>query len=158
MEQIRTSRRNSSTDRSTRFSIVSEPDSPSRAMAQAASGYKPDPLVQARVLLAEQSENFDAVRSAIGRIGQSLAHLSESKPDARRLPMHIEALCDAHAEAVQGLALLALNSHQAQLQLVQAVEARCSPSPVPGVPKAVYYALGAAILLSLTALGIASLA
>ena len=89
-------------------------------LSQAAQKHAHDPITQARVLLAEQSQNFDVMRSAIGKIGASLAHLNEVEPDAHH--PHATALLNAQAEAIQGLTLLVLKGQQVQAELIDAVD------------------------------------
>ena len=89
-------------------------------LSQAAQKHAHDPITQARVLLAEQSQNFDVMRSAIGKIGTSLAHLNEVEPEAQH--PHATALLNAQAEAIQGLTLLVLKGQQVQAELINAVD------------------------------------
>ncbi|MBZ6077535.1 hypothetical protein [Microvirga puerhi] len=118
-------------------------------LSQAAQKNMPDPLTQARVLLAEQSQNFDVMRGAIGQIGESLAHLNEAAPDPHAREPHIASLLNAQAEAIQGLTLLLLKGQQVQTQLIDAMGAHSGASAAPGgMPKWAYYAMGGMMVWS----------
>lgn len=115
---------------------------------QAAQKHAPDPLTQARVLLSEQSQNFDVMRGAIGQIGQSLAQLNETAPGQAQQP-HINALLNAQAEAIQGLTLLVLKGQQVQSELISAVDAGSRTAATPMMPKWATYAMGGMMVWSL---------
>jgi hypothetical protein len=117
-------------------------------LAQAAQKQAPDPITQARLLLSEQSQNFDVMRKAIGQIGQSLERLNEAAPDAQARQPYATALLNAQAEAIQGLTLLVLKGQQVQAELISAVDAQ-SRVAAPGMPKWFYYAMGGMMLWSM---------
>ncbi|MCB8819522.1 hypothetical protein [Microvirga rosea] len=119
-------------------------------LSQAAQQNMPDPLTQARVLLAEQSQNFDVMRGAIGQIGECLAHLNETSSDPHTREPHMTTLLNAQAEAIQGLTLLVLKGQQVQTQLINAVETNSrTASAAGGMPKWAYLAMGAMTVWSL---------
>jgi hypothetical protein len=118
-------------------------------LSQAAQKAAPDPITQARLLLAEQSTNFDVMRGAIGQIGQSLAQLHETAPDAQAQQPHTAALLNAQAEAIQGLTLLVLKGQQVQAELINAVASQAHQPSASGMPKWIYYAMGAMMVWSM---------
>lgn len=128
--------------------IAKGPDGLMQHLAQAAEKHAPDPITQARLTLAEQGQHFDAMRGAIGQIGQSLAELNENRPETQAQP-HVLALLNAQAEAIQGLTLLALKGQQVQAQLISAVDAQTHQPAANGMPKWIYYAMGAMMAWSL---------
>lgn len=117
-------------------------------LSDAAQKNMPDPLTQARVLLAEQSQNFDAMRGAIGQIGESLHHLNDPAMDPHAQQSHAMALLNAQAEAIQGLTLLVLKGQQVQTQLIQAMDAQPRTAAPNGMPKWAYYAMGVMMVWS----------
>ncbi len=131
-----------------RAAILKGQDGLMQHLSQAAQKNMPDPLTQARVLLAEQSQNFDVLRTAIGQIGQSLAHLNEAEPRFQQ-PPHVTTLLNAQAEAIQGLTLLVLKGQQVQSELINAVDAGPRTTAMPSIPKWVTYAMGAMMVWSL---------
>ena len=62
--------------------IAQGPDGLMQHSSRAAQTHTHDPITQARLLLAEQSQNFDVMRTAIAQIGTSLTHLT--RPNRRR--------------------------------------------------------------------------
>lgn len=118
-------------------------------LSQAAQKHIPDPLTQARMLLAEQSQNFDVMRAAIGKIGHSLGHLNETKADAQAQQPHTAELLNAQAEAIQGLTLLVLKGQQVQGELISAIDAQSRQSAPSGMPKWIYYMMGAMMVWSM---------
>ncbi|MGO4570518.1 hypothetical protein [Microvirga sp. 2TAF3] len=131
-----------------RAAITQGQDGLMQHLSQAAQKHVPDPITQARMLLAEQSQNFDAMRNAIGQIGQSLTHLNETAPDAQTRQLHTTALLNAQAEAIQGLTLLVLKGQQVQAELINAVDGQSRQS-APGMPKWIYYMMGAMMVWSM---------
>jgi hypothetical protein len=132
-----------------RAAITKGPDGLMQHLAQAAQKAMPDPITQARLLLAEQSQNFDVMRSAIGQIGQSLAQLNDTAPEAKTQQPHILTLLNAQAEAIQGLTLLVLKGQQVQAELINAVDAQARQPSASGMPKWIYYAMGAMMAWSM---------
>jgi len=132
-----------------RVAMLKGQDGLMQHLSQAAQKHMPDPLTQARVLLAEQSQNFDVMRNAIGQIGQSLAQLNEAKPDLQAQQPHVTTLLNAQAEAIQGLTLLVLKGQQVQTELINAVDAQSRTAGTPGMPKWVYYIMGAMMAWSM---------
>jgi hypothetical protein len=132
-----------------RAAIAKGPDGLMQHLSQAAQKHVPDPLTQARILLAEQSQNFDVMRGAIGQIGQSLAQVNETAPEAQAQPSHVNALLNAQAEAIQGLTLLVLKGQQVQAELINAVDAGSRAVAAPGMPKWATYAMGGMMVWSL---------
>ncbi|HZH51954.1 MAG TPA: hypothetical protein VEZ16_08745 [Microvirga sp.] len=129
--------------------ITKGPDGLMQHLAQAAQKHAPDPITQARLMLAEQSQNFDVMRGAIGQIGQSLAELNETEAGRQAQPPHVVALLNAQAEAIQGLTLLVLKGQQVQAELINAVDAQARQPATNGMPKWIYYAMGAMMVWSL---------
>jgi len=129
--------------------ITKGPDGLMQHLAQAAQKHAPDPITQARLMLAEQGQHFDAMRGAIGQIGQSLAELNESGAGSQTQPPHVVALLNAQAEAIQGLTLLVLKGQQVQAELINAVDAQARQPATNGMPKWIYYAMGAMMVWSL---------
>jgi hypothetical protein len=132
-----------------RAAITKGQDGLMQHLSQAAEKHMPDPLTQARVLLAEQSRNFDVMRGAIGQIGQSLEHLNGAAPTTQTQQRHINDLLNAQAEAIQGLTLLMLKGQQVQTELINAVDAHSRPAAAPGLPKWATYAMGGMMVWSL---------
>jgi hypothetical protein len=132
-----------------RTAITKGPDGLMQHLARAAEKAAPDPITQARLLLAEQSQNFDVMRGAIGQIGQSLAELHQAAPDAQAQQPHTVALLNAQAEAIQGLTLLVLKGQQVQTELINAVDAQTHRGAQNGMPKWIYYAMGAMMVWSM---------
>ena len=132
-----------------RTAITKGPDGLMQHLAKAAERAAPDPITQARLLLAEQSQNFDVMRGAIGQIGQSLAELHEAAPDAQAQRPQTVALLNAQAEAIQGLTLLVLKGQQVQAELINAVDAQSHRTTQNGMPKWVYYAMGGMMVWSM---------
>ena len=132
-----------------RTAIAKGPDGLMQHLAKAAEKAAPDPITQARLLLAEQSQNFDVMRGAIGQIGQSLAELNEAAPDAQAQQASTVALLNAQAEAIQGLTLLVLKGQQVQAELINAVDAQSHRAAQNGMPKWVYYAMGGMMVWSM---------
>ncbi|MBF9233305.1 hypothetical protein [Microvirga alba] len=128
--------------------IAKGPDGLMQHLSKAAEKHAPDPLIQARMLLAEQSQNFDVMRSAIGKIGESLDHLNQCAPEAQAQAPHMAALLNAQAEAIQGLTFLVLKGQQVQSELINAIDGH-SRSNAPGMPKWIYYAMGGMMIWSL---------
>ncbi|QFU17906.1 hypothetical protein [Microvirga thermotolerans] len=126
-------------------------------LSEAAQKSMPDPLTQARVLLAEQSQNFDAMRGAIGQIGESLHHLNDPAADAHMHRSQTLALLNAQAEAIQGLTLLVLKGQQVQTQLIQAVDAHSRAAAPSGMPKWAYYAMGGMMVWSFLTMIVSSI-
>jgi hypothetical protein len=132
-----------------RAALLKGQDGLMQHLSQAAQKHAHDPITQARVLLAEQSQNFDVMRGAIGQIGQSLAQLNET-PDARAQQPHVTSLLNAQAEAIQGLTLLVLKGQQVQTELINAVDGHSRMAAAPsGMPKWAYYAMGGMMVWSL---------
>lgn len=117
-------------------------------LSDAAQKNAPDPITQARLLLAEQSQNFDVMRGAISQIGQSLAHLNDTTPDPQARQPHTMTLLNAQAEAIQGLTLLVLKGQQVQAELINAVDAQSRQTTNTGMPKWIYYIMGAMMVWS----------
>lgn len=117
-------------------------------LSKAAAKQAPNPLSQARVLLAEQGQNFDTMRSAIGKIGESLELLNRVPADQQVQAAYMTALLNAQAEAIQGLTLLVLKGQQVQTELANAMDGQ-SRSRAPAMPKWVYYAMGGMMIWSL---------
>lgn len=132
-----------------RAAITKGQDGLMQHLSQAAQKHIPDPLTQARVLLAEQSQNFDVLRSAIGQIGQSLVQLNETAPAPQAQQPHVNALLNAQAEAIQGLTLLVLKGQQVQSELISAVDAGSRTAATPVMPKWATYAMGGMMVWSL---------
>jgi hypothetical protein len=132
-----------------RVAIAKGPDGLMQHLAQAAQKHAPDPITQARLLLAEQAKNFDVMRGAIGQIGQSLGHLNETTPEAQAQQAHVAALLNAQAEAIQGLTLLVLKGQQVQAELINAIDGHSRQPVGGGMPKWIYYAMGAMMVWSL---------
>ena len=139
----------SDTGKAVRAAIVKGPDGLMQHLSQAAQKHTHDPLTQARVLLAEQSQNFDVMRGAIGQIGQSLAQLNEAAPEAKAPQSPVNALLNAQAEAIQGLTLLVLKGQQVQSELINAVDAGSRTAAAPVMPKWATYAMGGMMVWSL---------
>jgi hypothetical protein len=139
-----------------RAAITKGPDGLMQHLAQAAEKHAPDPITQARLLMAEQSQNFDVMRTAIGQIGHSLAEMNETAREAQSLPPHVTALLNAQAEAIQGLTLLVLKGQQVQTALINAVDAQAHQA-APGMPKWIYYAMGAMMIWSLLSMMLSSI-
>ncbi len=118
-------------------------------LSQAAQMHAHDPLTQARVLLAEQSQNFDVMRNAIGQIGHSLNALDQTAQDVKAQQPHVSSLLKAQAEAIQGLTLLVLKGQQVQTELINAVDAQSRTAAPNGMPKWAYYAMGGMMVWSL---------
>ena len=129
-----------------RAAIAKGPDGLMQHLSDAAQKHAPDPVTQARVLLAEQSQNFDVMRSAIGKIGESLAHVNATETQAQP---HAVALLNAQAEAIQGLTLLVLKGQQVQAQLIEAVDAGARQGSRNGMPRWIYYIMGAMMAWSM---------
>ncbi|MCB5174893.1 hypothetical protein [Microvirga lenta] len=129
-----------------RTAIARGPEGLMQHLAKAAEKAAPDPITQARLLLAEQSQNFDVMRGAIGQIGHSLGELNASD-DKTRTP-HMVALLNAQAEAIQGLTLLVLKGQQVQSELINAVGTQAQQAAPSGMPKWGYYAMGAMMVWS----------
>jgi hypothetical protein len=140
-----------------RTAITKGPDGLMQHLAQAAQKAAPDPITQARLLLAEQSQNFDVMRGAIGQIGQSLAHLHETTPDAQAQQPYTVALLNAQAEAIQGLTLLVLKGQQVQAELINAVDAQAHRAASSGMPKWGYYAMGGMMVWSMLSMVFSSI-
>jgi hypothetical protein len=140
---------NSDAGKAVRSAIAKGPDGLMQHLTQAAQKAVPDPITQARVLLAEQSQNFDVMRGAIGQIGQSLAGLNEAAPGTQAQQPHVTALLNAQAEAIQGLTLLVLKGQQVQTELINAVDAGPRAAAAPGLPKWATYAMGGMMVWSL---------
>lgn len=137
-----------------RAAIAKGPDGLMQHLSAAAQKHAPDPVTQARVLLAEQSQNFDVMRGAIGKIGESLAHLNAT--DAQAQP-HAVALLNAQAEAIQGLTLLVLKGQQVQAQLIEAVDAGPRQGSGNGMPRWIYYIMGAMMAWSMLTMVLSSI-
>ncbi|KAB0268351.1 hypothetical protein [Microvirga brassicacearum] len=127
--------------------IAQGPDGLMQHLSQAAQKHTHDPVTQARLLLAEQSQNFDVMRSAIGKIGTSLAHLNETESQAQH--PHATAVLNAQAEAIQGLTLLVLKGQQVQTELINAVDGQAARAGSSGMPKWIYYMMGAMMVWSM---------
>ncbi|WP_230529899.1 hypothetical protein [Microvirga roseola] len=135
--------------RALRAAFLKGQDGLMQHLSQAAQSHGPDPLTQARVLLAEQRQSFDVMRNAIGQIGHSLSQMDETPDPAARQP-HIASLLNAQAEAIQGLTLLVLKGQKVQAELINAVDAQSRVAAAPGgMPKWIYYAMGAMMIWSL---------
>jgi hypothetical protein len=129
--------------------ITKGPDGLMQHLAQAAQKHAPDPVTQARLLLAEQSQHFDAMRGAIGQIGQSLADVNDPQSGRQAHDPHVTSLLNAQAEAIQGLTLLVLKGQQVQAELINAVDAQARQPAANGMPKWIYYAMGAMMVWSM---------
>ncbi|NIX75775.1 hypothetical protein [Microvirga terricola] len=132
-----------------RAAIAKGQDGLMEHLSKAAERHAPNPLIQARMLLAEQSQNFDAMRSAIGKIGESLEHLNQAPVDKQVQTPHVAALLNAQAEAIQGLTLLMLKGQQVQTELANAIDGQSRGGAAAGMPKWVYYAMGGMMIWSL---------
>lgn len=132
-----------------RAAILKGQDGLMQHLSQAAQKHAPDPLTQARLLLAEQSQNFDVMRNAIGQIGHSLDVLDASAQDSKAQQLHVTALLRAQAEAIQGLTLLVLKGQQVQTELANAMDAQARVPAANGMPKWAYYAMGGMMVWSL---------
>jgi hypothetical protein len=140
-----------------RTAIAKGPDGLMQHLAQAAEKHAPDPITQARLLMAEQSQNFDVMRTAIGQIGHSLAEMNETAREAQSLPPHVTALLNAQAEAIQGLTLLVLKGQQVQTELINAVDTQAHRAAPTGMPKWGYYAMGAMMVWSMLSMVFSSI-
>ncbi len=129
--------------------ITKGPDGLMQHLAQAAQKHAPDPITQARLVLAEQGQHFDAMRGAIGQIGQSLTEVNEAHSGRQAHDSHLVSLLNAQAEAIQGLTLLVLKGQQVQAELINAVDAQARQPAANGMPKWIYYAMGAMMVWSM---------
>jgi len=132
-----------------RAAVTKGPDGLMQHLAQAAQKHAPDPITQARLLLSEQSQNFDVLRNAIGQIGQSLTQLNDTATEAQNRQSHVSALLNAQAEAIQGLTLLVLKGQQVQAELINAVDAQSHRPGSSGMPKWIYYVMGGMMVWSM---------
>lgn len=139
---------NSDAGKALRAAVLKGQDGLMQHLSQAAQKNVPDPLTQARMLLAEQSQNFDVLRNAIGQIGESLNAL-DAAPKSGAQQQHVTRLLNAEAEAIQGLTLLVLKGQQVQTELINAVDAQTRSAAAPGMPKWVYYAMGGMMVWSM---------
>ncbi|MET0429967.1 MAG: hypothetical protein ABW026_15915 [Microvirga sp.] len=99
-----------------------------------------DPITQARLLLAEQHHHFDAMRSAVVQMGQSL-DLLNGAPNGIA-PSPTMTLLNAQSEAIQGLTLLVLKGQQMQMELINAVDAQAHRVAESGIPGWAYTLMG----------------
>jgi hypothetical protein len=140
-----------------RTAIARGPEGLMQHLAKAAEKAAPDPLTQARLLLAEQSQNFDVMRGAIGQIGHSLAEVNALGSDGQVQHAPMVALVNAQAEAIQGLTLLVLKGQQVQSELIKAVDAQSHRAAPSGLPKWGYYAMGAMMVWSMLSMMLSSI-
>jgi hypothetical protein len=140
---------NSDAGKALRAAVLKGQDGLMQHLSQAAQKNMPDPLTQARVLLAEQSQNFDVLRNAIGQIGESLGALDAAAPKSGAQQQHVTKLLNAQSEAIQGLTLLVLKGQQVQTELINAVDTQTRSAAAPGMPKWVYYAMGGMMVWSM---------
>ncbi|WP_210495756.1 hypothetical protein [Microvirga antarctica] len=127
--------------------IAQGPQGLMQHLSQAAKTPAHDPVTQARVLMAEQSQHFDVMRSAIGKIGASLAHINEMEPEGQH--PQTTALFNAQAEAIQGLTLLILKGQQVQTELITAIDGQAARTGAQSMPKWIYYMMGAMMVWSM---------
>ena len=59
------------------------------------------------------------------------------------------ALLNAQAEAIQGLTLLVLKGQQVQAELINAVDGQSARAGASGMPKWIYYMMGAMMVWSM---------
>ncbi|MBM6594701.1 hypothetical protein [Microvirga pudoricolor] len=131
-----------------RTAILKGPEGLMQQLSQAAQTKAHDPLTQARLVLAEQRQHFDAMRTAIVQMGQSLEQLNGAAPSgASQSPTM--ALLNAQSEAIQGLTLLALKGQQMQGELINAVDAQAHRAASSGMPKWIYYIMGFMMIWSM---------
>ena len=128
--------------------IAKGPDGLIQHLSGVAEKHAPDPLVQARIRLAEQNQNFDTMRTAIAKIGHSLEGVN-GPVDAPGRHIHVTDLLNAQAEAIQGLTLLVLKGQQVQGELINAIDGQVRHAPRAGMPKWIYYMMGAMMVWSM---------
>jgi hypothetical protein len=87
------------------------------------------------------------MRSAIAKIGTSLAALNENEPTAP--PSHATVLLNAQAEAIQGLTRLVLKGQQVQAELINASASQTAQTGTSGMPKWIYYIMGVMMIWNL---------
>jgi hypothetical protein len=123
-----------------RTAIPKGSDGLRQALRPAAQDGTRDPITQARLLLAEQHHHFDAMRSAVVQMGQSL-DLLNGAPNGTA-PSPTMTLLNAQSEAIQGLTLLVLKGQQMQAELINAIDARTHRVAASGIPGWAYAIMG----------------
>ncbi len=123
-----------------RAAILQGPEGLGQPLPPAAQSKSRDPITQARLLLAEQHHHFDAMRSAVVQMGQSL-DLLNGAPNGIA-PSPTMTLLNAQSEAIQGLTLLVLKGQQMQMELINAVDAQAHRVAESGIPGWAYTFMG----------------
>jgi hypothetical protein len=120
--------------------ILTGPDGIRQPHPPAARTRAQDPITQARLLLAEQHQHFDAMRSAVVQMGQSL-DLLNAAPNGIA-PSPTITLLNAQSEAIHGLTLLVLKGQQMQTELINAIDAQTHRVATSGIPGWAYAVMG----------------